>query len=200
MCSIKSRTVIGRLAARRPDRRRDLEIGEAGDVFRHRVVDVDLARVDQVERGRRGDGLAHGVNAEDRVQPHRLIGLHVHPAISVEEADLAVMRNDHDAAGDLLVGDLLFHELVDFGQLRGVSPASAAGTTGISPAASGDGRMIPGKINRQLAQKVRERRGVRGCSFMIYLCFSPGSKIHAHRRAKIDAANPIAQGLRRDHG
>ncbi len=119
MCNIKSRTVIGRFGAE-ASRRRDLELEKARDKFGHRVVDVDLARVDQAKHGRGGDSLAHGVNAEDGVQPRRLIGLQVHPAISMKEPDLAVMRDDHNTAGNFLACDLLFHELVDLGQLRGV--------------------------------------------------------------------------------
>ena len=56
-----------------------------------------------------GDGLGHGVDAEDGVGPHGLAGLHVHHPHTLEVGQLAVPGHCCDQAGDLALIDVPLH-------------------------------------------------------------------------------------------
>ena len=59
-----------------------------------------------------GDGLGHGIDPEDRVLIHRRAAGKVFLAVRLEVDDLAVTRQDRDAAGNLFVIDLLLQQRV----------------------------------------------------------------------------------------
>ena len=74
-------------------RQHDLAARELGKVFRHRIVDADLALLDEHHHRQRGDRLGHRRDPEDRVGRHRH-GFRVELPGCVEK-QLAVAVDDH---------------------------------------------------------------------------------------------------------
>jgi hypothetical protein len=81
----------------------DFGVGEGRYVHRHAVGQRELALFHQ-HHGRQGnDGFGHRGDAEDRVVRHRDLRFLVAEAVGLEHHDLAVARDQHDGAGQLVV-------------------------------------------------------------------------------------------------
>jgi hypothetical protein len=65
----------------------------------HRIVERDRAFFHQHHHGHAGDGLAHGVDAEDRVLRHRSPALHVHVSLQADVCDLTTALDQRRCAG-----------------------------------------------------------------------------------------------------
>ena len=85
----------------------DLRIRKSVNVFRHGIIEGELAVVDQHHRGNRGDGLRHRIDLEDRIRRHRLAGRGVPHAETFEMDQLAMLLDQHDGAGNLAGRDLV---------------------------------------------------------------------------------------------
>ena len=94
----------------------DLEVLEAREVLRKRVVQPELAFLVKHQGGGRGDGFGHGVDAKKGILLHGELGFAVAQAIGFEMGDLSFAGNDHDPAGQALLLDEFFHLGVDFRQ------------------------------------------------------------------------------------
>ena len=88
-----------------------LHLGKCRKIFGHRIIQLQLTRFEQSERSGHGDGLAHGVDAEDVVHTHGGRALRVSQAEGVFVGDLAVAHDDQDGAGH----DVVRHVLVEGG-------------------------------------------------------------------------------------
>ncbi len=93
----------------------DLEVGELGDVFGDGVRGEPLAFFVELHHGDAGDGLGHGVVAEDGGFGHGDFLFDVLPAVGAVVDDFAVAREDGDDAGDLMIFDSVLHEGVKAG-------------------------------------------------------------------------------------
>ena len=93
-----------------------LRLGPFGAVLGNRLVEREQARI--VERHRTGadDGLAHALQAEERVLRQRLLRLDVLPAKGLEVTALTVVMNEADDAGDFLVRHSFLQGDVELGQ------------------------------------------------------------------------------------
>jgi hypothetical protein len=78
--------------------RQHAELAELGQVAADRVLEQERALLEQAEQGHAHDRLRHRVDAEDRVQRHRLVALHVTPSVGVGQHDLTAPGHDRDDA------------------------------------------------------------------------------------------------------
>ena len=85
----------------------DFCIGKGRNVFRHGIIEGQLAVVDQHHRGDRGNGFRHRIDLENRVRRHRLAGRRVPHAEALEIDRLAVLLDQQDGAGNLAGGDFV---------------------------------------------------------------------------------------------
>ena len=83
----------------------DLEIGELGNELGDGIARQPLALFVQDEHGHAGDGLGHGVVAEDGVLRHGHAAGKVLYAVGAVVDDLAVAGEDGDRAGEFLFVD-----------------------------------------------------------------------------------------------
>ncbi|MFK4624223.1 hypothetical protein ABIF50_007529 [Bradyrhizobium diazoefficiens] len=95
----------------------DFHIGEGRDVFRDRIVELDLAVLDQSHRDDGRDRLAHREQAENRLVGDRRLAGHILHAEGFVIDRLAVLLDQHGCAGDLAGRDLVLEELADLGEL-----------------------------------------------------------------------------------
>jgi hypothetical protein len=84
----------------------DLCVRKRRNVFRHGIVEGQLAVVDQHHCGNRGDRLRHRIDLEDRIRRHRRAGRRVPHAETFEINQLAMLLDQHDCAGNLASRDL----------------------------------------------------------------------------------------------
>ena len=91
----------------------DFCIRKGGNVFRHGIVERQLAVVDQHHRGNRGDGFRHRIDPEDRVRRHRQAGREVADAETLEIDRLAVLLDQQDRAGNLAGRDFVANVIAD---------------------------------------------------------------------------------------
>ena len=89
----------------------DARVGEAGDEFRDRVVELKAALLVEHHDRRRGERLGHGIDAEDGVGPHRLVALDVGLAAGLGEGQLALAHDDRHHAGQAAAVDPAVHPL-----------------------------------------------------------------------------------------
>ncbi len=87
----------------------DLEVRELGDELRDGVGGEPLALFVEDHHGDAGDGLGHGVVAEDGVFGHGGGGGQVAHAVGAVVDDFAVAGEDGDGSGELLVVDLVLN-------------------------------------------------------------------------------------------
>ena len=80
---------------------------------RDRFVEIELAIVEEHQRGGTGDRLGHGVDADQRIHPHRRTGLEVEGARRMFEDDLAAPSDHRGHAHQLAVGHHPVHLLCD---------------------------------------------------------------------------------------
>ena len=85
----------------------DFEVGEFGDELRDGIGGKPLAFFVKDHHGDAGDGLGHGVVAENGVFGHGGGGGQVANAVGAVVDDFAVAGEDGDGAGELLVVDLV---------------------------------------------------------------------------------------------
>src|SRR5581483_11396039 len=71
-----------------------LQVLELGDVLGDRVLQLEGVFFVQHHQSHAGDGLRHGVDAEDRVVLQGFAGFHVHAAVGVVQHHLAVTADD----------------------------------------------------------------------------------------------------------
>jgi hypothetical protein len=118
-----------------------------------RVVEPEPALVDEGEGGGRGDGLGHGVDAEDRVGAHGRGRLEVQHAVDALGDGAAVAGDEHDGPGELPGLDEGAQGVVDLAEAVVGHPA-------------GRGRGAPGEEEEQPAESFHggpgyHRAGVR---------------------------------------
>ena len=75
------------------------DVGEAGNVFGHGVIEAKLAALVQLHDGGAGDRLRHGKDAKHGVGPHGAPVLDIHRAHRCDVRQLAVPRHDREEAG-----------------------------------------------------------------------------------------------------
>ena len=85
----------------------------AREVPRHRVVELDLAFLDQEHDRRRRELLGHGRQLEDGVRRHRDVVLHVGETVAAHLHELAVAGDGERRAGDVAPLHLGLDVLVD---------------------------------------------------------------------------------------
>src|SRR6266508_5018258 len=83
------------------DAGKDGNVGEIRNVARDRVVESQLARLDQHERADADNRLGHGRDTEDRVRLHRLAGLDVAEAHAWQLCRLALPGDETHRSRDL---------------------------------------------------------------------------------------------------
>ena len=93
--------------------RRDLHLGELGQVLRDRIAELEPALFVQGHQRHGSDRLGHRRDPEDRVPGHRGALFGPAFALGLEVDDLAAAGNQADCAGDLLAVDVAGHR---FGQ------------------------------------------------------------------------------------
>ena len=91
--------------------RHDARVGESGNELRDRVVELKAAFFVEHHDRRRGERLGHGVDAEDRVGPHRLVAGHIRLAVDLGEGQFALAHHAGDHAGQLSAVDPAVHPL-----------------------------------------------------------------------------------------
>jgi hypothetical protein len=89
----------------------DARVGEAGNEFRDRVVELKAALFIEHHDRRRGERLGHGVDAEDAVGPHRPIALEVGLAGGFGKGELAPAHDHGHHAGETAAIDPAVHPL-----------------------------------------------------------------------------------------
>jgi hypothetical protein len=78
----------------------DLQIGELGNEFRHRIVEEPVAFLEQDHHRRRRDRLGHRIDAEDGVRRQRNVAAQHGRAVGLESRDLAVPQDQGRDARD----------------------------------------------------------------------------------------------------
>ena len=95
----------------------DLHVGEGRNVFRERIVELDLAVLDQLHRHHGGDRLGQRGQAEDGLVRYRRLRHHILHAEGFVIDRLAALLDQDVRAGDLAGCDLIAEELADLGEL-----------------------------------------------------------------------------------
>ena len=139
----------------------ELEIGEFGHVFADGIVELPQAFLVQHHQRHAGDGLGHGIDAEEAVLVHRRIVVDAGEAGVVESRDLAVAHEQPDHAGDILVGDDLAHGGVEFGHAFFGKAGARGAVFALGPGG------CPGGQARQ-AQQQREQDAERNSVQMVH--------------------------------
>ncbi len=91
----------------------DFRVGEFRNVFRYRVIQVQLSVFHQHQSGNRRDRFAHRVDAEDAARGHRL------PVDRIAQTEAsgidrpAIALDQHHGARDLPLGDLVLQIMID---------------------------------------------------------------------------------------
>ena len=93
-----------------------LQVGELGDVLRHRIVEREPAFLVERHQCDARDGLGHRVDAENRVLGHGHAVRDVLFAVRLEVRDLAVPGNDGDDAGKYAPVDESLHRGTQFAE------------------------------------------------------------------------------------
>ncbi len=107
---------------------RDGGLAEGGNEMADRIVQADLAFLEERQHGGAGDGLGLRGDAEDGVGGHLPAGFFIAPADGVLVDGLAVVQHQGDGAGDLVLIDILLEQMIDTGHaLRGIDRLSARG-------------------------------------------------------------------------
>ena len=91
----------------------DFCIRKGVNIFRHGIVEGQLAVVDQHHRGNRGDGLRHRIDLENAIRRHRLAGRGVPHAETFEIDRLAVLLDQQDCAGNLAGRNFIANVVAD---------------------------------------------------------------------------------------
>ena len=101
-------------APRRRQRHRHLHVLELRNVARHRIVEVQLALLDEHHDGDADDRLGHRGDAEHRGRQPSAASIRrsITPCAAMMD-HLALARHDRDGAGDVAGGDAPFDHLVD---------------------------------------------------------------------------------------
>jgi hypothetical protein len=67
-------------------------------VLRNRIVDLQASALDELHEHDAGDRLGHGIDAEDRIELHRIVRIGRAPALHRHPGELATPRHQHDRA------------------------------------------------------------------------------------------------------
>ena len=90
-----------------------LHIGELGNVFRHRIVQVERALFVEAERRDHRDRLGHGEDAEDGIHRHRPLALEISEAHGAFGDRAAVAGDAPDRAGEPSLRRAFFQQRAD---------------------------------------------------------------------------------------
>jgi hypothetical protein len=85
-------------------------------VIRTAIVELEVPALVQGHQRDRGDRLGHGVDAKDRVVPHRRVALAIHAPERLEVGEVPAARDCDLAAGELARVDVTALEV--FGDAR----------------------------------------------------------------------------------
>ena len=97
----------------------DPHVLQLGQVLFHRVVQAELALLDEHHHRDTGDRLGHRGDGEDRILGHGRLAGHVAVAERGLVGYLAMPRNHDNPAGDLPLIDKLLQGRLQFGELAG---------------------------------------------------------------------------------
>ena len=92
---------------------------ERRDEVADRLTQADLAFFNQSQNGGAGERFGLGSDAEQRVGRHGTVRLFVAPPDRLLVNGFAVVKNQRDRAGDLLLVDVLLQQAVDAGEALG---------------------------------------------------------------------------------
>ena len=93
-----------------------LQVRKLRNVLRDRILERQLALIDQLHRDHAGDGLGHREQTKDRLVRDRCLGDHVLYAESFVIDRLAVLLDQHHRAGDFARRHFVAEELADLCQ------------------------------------------------------------------------------------
>ena len=80
-------------------------MGEGGNPFADRIIELEFALLVQQEGGGGGDGLGERVDAENRIGRHGPLGFPVGKAVGLKVENPAVAGDEGDGADEATLGE-----------------------------------------------------------------------------------------------